>query len=1221
MISVVIPAYNREATIAQSLDSLVRQSYEGWEAIVVDDGSADGTAAVAEEYAARDVRFHVHRQANGGVSAARNAGIELARNPWLFLLDADDWIVPTAFEALLEGTRRGAEVGDVATGAHGVEGLARGGAADGVDGRGAVDVVYGGYVRIDEQGREARQRRPEPAEDLFSVFATTCAFSVHSCLTRTELARAVGAFDVTLVTCEDWDLWQRIARTGARFAAIPDYIAYYRMRTSSASVDGARMLDDGLRVIERGHGEDSRLAGIDVSHRDGVPAAPKAAVRAYFVCYAAGLAIAGGGDARPLLSALGPSRPVELTPSGVADTLFHAVANGRASVPEGWPEFPPGALERCRELVDELGVWAQDSWLGFQTRRELERMVLGVADGPRPQTVGSWRLVELDCEADPPVPLELEPVVRQLLCSVRCGSRVLHDVELPVCDGWLPPRVLADAVAADLGWDILRARLERDVYPTLEIERDGSDVRVSRAGCVLVEAGEPGEQPFADWLHDQLGWTALLQELWNRPTWPSDWFYSERPEPGKAPRLQASAGEPVAVELSEPLPKVGSDEPELMVGVTLAGIPLVTLRLAVRRGRIEPWEIRRATLMRLGFELCRAVVREVILAPATAEGTTLRESLAAAASAVDSAEPALRWAGSGEPPALVPGFDRALRELLPSTGGTAIGQRSAGADGTAISRYAVLPAAARDELLSAARGAGDPVLELGGAPADGPLVYVPGVQWDRSAARDSELEDEALVTQLRFEQTFASRPDPWDYASDYERRKYDQTLALVPDGVERALELGCAEGAFTAQLASRAQAVLACDVSTIALSRAARRCRDHANVTFAQLDLFRDELPSDHDLVVCSELLYYAHSRKELDRALDQIAQALRPGGQFLTANANVLVDDAKAPGFDWDVPFGAGGIGDAILAGGWFELVDETRAAPYRIQSYRRRLRRRRVPLGRGRRSGELTDAEAGEMTSEAAARYSPTGARVQLRDAEPQLEGDQKLPVLMYHRVAPDGSPRSERWRLRPEAFDQQLAFLRDEGYYSLGFEQWRAAANLRRPLPGKPIILTFDDGYADFPDHVAPALRRHGFRATVFVVAELVGQSNVWDAALGETLPLMDWDTIERLAAEGIDVGSHTARHRPLVALDPDELARDLARSRREIERHLGHPVTTLSYPFGLYDPLVRSIAGACGYEYAVTTDGWPASWSDGLLTLPRLEVRGTHSLSDFASLLAS
>ena len=164
-ISVIVPAFNREQTLAASLDSLLAQSDGGWQAIVVDDGSSDGTAAVAESYVARDARIELRRVANGGVSRARNAGIERAQGEWLFFLDADDWIVPDAFQRL-----RAAATADP-----------------------EADAVLGACLRMDERGRELWTQHPERGRDLFPLFARTCAIVIHSCLVRTELIRRAAS--------------------------------------------------------------------------------------------------------------------------------------------------------------------------------------------------------------------------------------------------------------------------------------------------------------------------------------------------------------------------------------------------------------------------------------------------------------------------------------------------------------------------------------------------------------------------------------------------------------------------------------------------------------------------------------------------------------------------------------------------------------------------------------------------------------------------------------------------------------------------------------------------------------------------------------------------------------------------------------------------------------------------------------------------------------------
>src|SRR4029077_8559378 len=96
--------------------------------------------------------------------------------------------------------------------------------------------------------------------DLFQVLTRCCAFAIHACVVRRSLVETVGGFDPDLSTCEDWDLWQRIARTGARFARVPEALALYRMRAASASLHARRLLADGLRVIDRRPGPDPRVA-------------------------------------------------------------------------------------------------------------------------------------------------------------------------------------------------------------------------------------------------------------------------------------------------------------------------------------------------------------------------------------------------------------------------------------------------------------------------------------------------------------------------------------------------------------------------------------------------------------------------------------------------------------------------------------------------------------------------------------------------------------------------------------------------------------------------------------------------------------------------------------------------------------------------------------------------------------------------------------------------
>lgn len=100
LISVIIPAYNVAPFLPRCLDSLLSQTWQHFELIVVDDGSTDDTAAIVDAYAARDPRVHVLHQQNGGVSSARNAGLAASHGELIGFADGDDWVKPDYLQRL-----------------------------------------------------------------------------------------------------------------------------------------------------------------------------------------------------------------------------------------------------------------------------------------------------------------------------------------------------------------------------------------------------------------------------------------------------------------------------------------------------------------------------------------------------------------------------------------------------------------------------------------------------------------------------------------------------------------------------------------------------------------------------------------------------------------------------------------------------------------------------------------------------------------------------------------------------------------------------------------------------------------------------------------------------------------------------------------------------------------------------------------------------------------
>ena len=196
--------------------------------------------------------------------------------------------------------------------------------------------------------------------------------------------------------------------------------------------------------------------------------------------------------------------------------------------------------------------------------------------------------------------------------------------------------------------------------------------------------------------------------------------------------------------------------------------------------------------------------------------------------------------------------------------------------------------------------------------------------------------------------------------------------------------------------------------------------------------------------------------------------------------------------------------------------------------------------------------------------------------------------VPVLAYHRIAADGPAELQRWRTHPDLFRQQLRLLRAHGYYSVTSADLQKAADSRSPLPGRPILISFDDGYQDFADSAWPILEAEGFNAEVFIVTDRAGMSATWDAE-GEAAPLMGWQTIEALHKNGAGFGSHLATHTPATNLSSSELLAEIVRSRAELEKHLGAPVLSIAAPYGAADERFGRLLAETGYRFGYAGEG--------------------------------
>jgi peptidoglycan/xylan/chitin deacetylase (PgdA/CDA1 family) len=213
------------------------------------------------------------------------------------------------------------------------------------------------------------------------------------------------------------------------------------------------------------------------------------------------------------------------------------------------------------------------------------------------------------------------------------------------------------------------------------------------------------------------------------------------------------------------------------------------------------------------------------------------------------------------------------------------------------------------------------------------------------------------------------------------------------------------------------------------------------------------------------------------------------------------------------------------------------------------------------------------------------------------------------MYHHVVnpPAGANAVERdLSVPPAMFTQQLAYLRRAGFETITLLELAQHLTHGAPLPEKPVILTFDDGYADNYTYAFPLLREYGYRATFFVLTDFVDQRRP---------AYMSWTQIEEMARTGMEFGSHTRDHTDLRRRSYDYLVWQLLGSKQTLEAHLGRPMQVFCYPSGKYDAGVAEVLASAHYVVAVTVDSGSVHAGDGLLHLKRLRVRGGDSLARF------
>lgn len=222
----------------------------------------------------------------------------------------------------------------------------------------------------------------------------------------------------------------------------------------------------------------------------------------------------------------------------------------------------------------------------------------------------------------------------------------------------------------------------------------------------------------------------------------------------------------------------------------------------------------------------------------------------------------------------------------------------------------------------------------------------------------------------------------------------------------------------------------------------------------------------------------------------------------------------------------------------------------------------------------------------------------------------GYQLVPILVYHNLGPQSKGRLV---LGADAFAEQMRWLRREGYHVVTLAEFVEWTRLKRQLPKKSVVLTFDDGYHAFRDYAYPVLKSLGFTATLFVYTNYVGGGR----------NALTWDELKGLVAEGFDVQAHSKTHGDLrrAAAETDaqyaqRMQAELAEPPRLFQRQLGRGVQFLAYPYGRVDDDLLARVRDQGYAAAFTVRRESNSSFVRPLEFNRSQIYSEMTLDQFA-----